>query len=237
MLASRLIGMNHGAAISGISLDISSAFVNFGEFIVADNAADTASPYSVSELQVDHTGSARLYIAHKVTSNTTFYSDAPIAAIQILDNAGTTVLYQYYFGVSPHNQGWATTPDGYAAGTNGINKTPTQIAAYGYSAISTNSTGDTFGLATSTASGGTGAVDGIASPSGPMTLGNATTAQASSTFYVYREASGSVLNEATYMRSPTISWTNGMKVRVAYIIGNSSSNAQDVNDTFFMGIA
>ena len=236
MLASRLIGMNHGPAISGISLDISSAFVNFGEFTVTDNASDTTSPYSVSELQVDHTGSARLYIAHKATAVTTFYSDAPIAAIQILDNAGTTVLYQYYFGGNT-NQGWAATFDAYGAGTNGINKTPTQMAAYSYGAIYTNSAVDTFGLASSTASSGTGAVDGIAAPSGPMTLGNATTAQSTNAYYVYRETTGSTLNEATFMRSPIIYWTNGMKVRVAYIIGNAPFNAQEVDDTFFMGIA
>ena len=236
MLASRLIGMNHGPTISGISLDISSAFVSFGEFIVTDDAQNTTSAYSVSELQVDHTGSARLYIAHKTTTVTTYYSDAPIAAIQILDNAGTTVLYQYYFGGNT-NQGWDTTPDAYAAGATGISINPTSAAAYSYSAIGTNSYADAFGLATTTASQRTGAFDGIASPSGPMTLGEDTTAQALDTHYVYRESSGSVLNQATYMRSPIISWTTGMKVRVAYIIGNTSLSPQEVDDTFFMGIA
>jgi hypothetical protein len=216
--------------------DISSSFMSFGEYLVTDNAGDTSSSYSVSEIQVSHDGDARLYIAHKTTASTTWKSDAPIAAIQILDSDGTTVLHQYYFG-GETNQGWETTPDGYAAGATGISTTPTEAASLSYSSITANATADTFGIAGQTGSATTGAANGIASPTGPMVLGEATTAQVPFTFFVYREASGSVLDQATYMRSPVISWTNGSRVRVAYIIGNDSSIPQETDDTLFMGIA
>lgn len=217
--------------------DVSSSFVSFGEFIVTDGLGDTDSPYSVSEIQVDHSGSARLYIAHKSTAAPTYFSDAPIAAIQILDSAGTNVLHNYYFGANT-NQGWSTTTSRHIEGTTGLSSTPTAAGAYIYSAITTNVNASSFGLATTTASSGTGAIDGIASPTGPMTLGNATTAQASATYYIYNETSSPTgLNDAVYMRSPVISWTSGMRVRVAYIIGNHATNQQEVDDTLFMGIA
>jgi len=215
--------------------DVTSSFRNIGEYLVTDGASDTNANYSVSEVQVDATGSKRLYIGHKSTATTTYYSDAPIAAVQILNSSGTTVLHNYWFGGN-QNQGWASTTSGVSAGTTGLSMSPTAASGYSYSSITANSTTDSFGLATSTGSSSTGATDGIANPSGPMTVGNVTIPQYSNTYYAYREASGSTLNYAVFMRSPAINWTKGMKVRVAYIIGNHPSTRQEVDDTLFIGI-
>jgi len=223
-----------------VGVDVSTAFVNIGEFRVDDGAyTDTTSNYSVSEIQVAASGSKRLYVAHKSTAPTTWGGDAPIACIQVLNSAGTSVLHQYYFGNSGNPMGWTTTPDGYSAGSTGVSITPASASSYSYSNITDNASPDTFGLATSTGSSLTGAADGIASPTGPMLLGNATIPQSGGTYYAYREASGSGSNEACFMRGPVISWTSGMRVRIAYIIGNAiaDTHKQEVDDTLFIGIS
>ena len=228
------------SGITGTNVDVSTRFVSFGEFSVTDPwFANTAANYSVSEIQVSHSGSGRLYIGHKVTTDPTYVSDAPIGAIQVLDNAGTSLLHNFYFGVN--DQGWETTHQAFAqTSSNGVLDTsPAQARnSYYFAEISSSvASTDRFNLASGTGSTKTGARDGIVFPGGPMGLGNATQHQSIPSNYLYRETSGSADSHASFMRSPIISWSAGMKVRVAYIIGNSPTSPPQVNDSLFMGIA
>jgi len=226
-------------APSGI--DVTTAFVPFSGFNVFDSENDTFANYSVSEIQVIASGSRRIYIGHKVTVSTTYYNDTPIGAVQVLDSTGTTVLRNYHFGNLSLNTGWTTTDRNVASSSSqgNLSESPAQAAALAYTTISTGGSQTKFNLASSTGSADTGAVDGIALPTSPLTLGNATTSQSLNQYYVYRETSGSVANSVTFMRSPPLTVSAGQRVRIAYIMGNRSQaegHVQDPNDTLFLGI-
>lgn len=69
------------------------------------NTTDYNGPYDVAEVQQGNfSGSGRVYLAHKATSPTTFYSDAPIAAVQILSSGGS-VLQTWAFNTSTGGSG------------------------------------------------------------------------------------------------------------------------------------
>jgi hypothetical protein len=91
-------------------IDITSAFFEFSNrAIYSDqymgNSADYNGPYDVAEVQQGNfSGSGRVYLAHKVTSPTTFYGDAPIAAVQILSSSGS-VLQTWAFNTSSGGSG------------------------------------------------------------------------------------------------------------------------------------
>lgn len=222
--------------------DLTSAFWSIAEFVNNDGASDTSSNYSVSEVQQDYSGTGRLYLIHKVTGSTTFYNDAPIACIQVLDPTGTSVNEQWWFGASNNGRGWQTHSAAYNFGgvTNGVNITPSQAATnYAYNFTVVNGTAlDRFNLATSTGSNSTGAVDGIAEPTGPMALGEKTVPQSFNTYYMYRETSGSGFPFCALCRSPSRTWSSGEIIRIAYIIGNiTTAGYYTPTDTFFVGIA
>ena len=73
-----------------------------------------------------------------------------------------------------------------------------------------------------------------------MTAGTAVIAQSGVKYYAYNETSGAGLYSQTFMRSPSYaSWSSGMIVRIAYIIGNRSATGasrQNPADTLHLGI-
>lgn len=223
--------------------DITSTFYSIAEFVNNDGAADTTTNYSVSEVQQDFSGIGRLYLIHKAAGSgeSSFYYDAPVACIQVLNSSGTVVNQQWWFGLSGNPAGWETHTLEYNFGAlgTGVNITPAQAASnYAYQTIVNGASADRFNLATSTGSSGTGAVDGIFQPSAPMTLGEQTTPQGSNTYYMYREMSGGQNNFCALCRSPSRTWAGGEIIRIAYIIGNRpSATAYQADDTFFVGIA
>ena len=223
--------------------DLSSSFFSIAEFVNSDGAADTTSNYSVSEVQSSYSGTGRLYLIHKsapgTTSDSSFYYDAPVACIQVLNDSGTVVNQQWWFGTSGNPAGWETYTAELNLGTSGISLTPSQAATnYTYTAIGNGATVGRFTLATSTSSDDTGAADGIAEPTGPMTLGEKTMVQSVGTYYMYREMSGGNLDRCVLGRSTSRTWSGGERIRIAYIIGNRpTAGVYDANDTFFVGIA
>ena len=226
--------------VAPTGVDVTTAFVPFVGFNVTDNASDTSANYSVSEIQFDASGSnKRIYIGHKITAATTYYNDTPIGAIQILNAAGTTVIHNWQFRYNTNS--WQTISRNVGVGNTigSISETPTQAASLSYYNITTGGTDrNRFNHRSNTGSSQTGAVDGINDGSTPMTLGNATMAQTSGANYIYREASGSQSGSITYMRSPLVNISAGQILRIAYIMGNSSSssNMQRSSDTLFLGI-
>lgn len=219
--------------------DLRTSFYSVAEFQNNDSQDDTTSNYSVSEVQQDYTGTGRLYLIHKCTQVTSFYNDVPIACIQVLNSTGTSVNEQWWFGVSDDGQGWTTHTLEYDFGAigAGVNITPDQAATnYSYvTNVVNGSTADRFSLASGTGSADTGAVDGIAEPTGPMTLGEKTVPQSPATYYMYRETSGAVVPQCTLCRSPSRSWSGGERIRIAYIIGNATGYTP--TDTLFFGIS
>lgn len=225
-----------------IGEDLSAAFFSVAEFQNNDFENDTSSNYSVSEVQSSYSGTGRLYLIHKATGATTYYNDAPIACIQVLNASGTTVNEQWWFGAQGNGQGWTTHTLEYNFGAigTGINITPTQAADnYNYTTSVVNGAiADRFTLASSTSSSITGAVDGIAEPSGPLALGEKSVAQSLNTYYMFRETSGAQIPFCTLCRSPSRTWTGGERIRIAYIIGNvNTPSYYTPEDTFFFGIA
>jgi hypothetical protein len=222
--------------------DIRSSFYAISEYQNNDGQNDTTANYSVSEVQQDYSGTGRLYLIHKATGAVTYYNDVPIACIQVLDSAGSTVNEQWWFGTSGNGRGWTTATVEYNIGAigSGITITPAQAAAnYTYpNSVVNCASADRFCLASSTGSVTTGAVDGIAEPSGPMTVGEETMAQSLNTYYMYRETSGAQVGYCSLCRSPSRTWSAGEIIRIAYIIGNvATANYFDEDDTLFVGIA
>ena len=218
-----------------IGMDVTTAFVPFAGFNVFDSAGDTSANYSVSEIQFNASGSKRIYIGHKVTTNTTYFNDTPIGWVQILNSAGTAVVHTISIS------SWETISRNAASTSSqgNLSESPAQASALTYATIGYGSNNLKFNLASTTASNDTGAVDGILVPSGPMTLGNATMPQSSGAYYIFRETSSSLANSVTFMRSPLITVSAGQRVRIAYIMGNRSAaegDVQDPNDTLFLGI-
>lgn len=221
--------------------DLYNAFYSVAEFQNNDSQSDTTAPYSVSEVQQNYSGTGRLYLIHKPTGATSFYNDVPIACIQVLDAAGTTVNQQWWFGTSGNGQGWFTYTSQVNLGAigSGVNITPAQAAAnYTYTtAVVNGATANRFTLATSTGSNDTGAAGGIPQPSSPLTLGEETMSQSGVTYYMYRETSGSTVPFCSLCRSGSRTWTGGERIRIAYIIGNfATANYYTPDDTLFLGI-
>jgi len=223
-------------------INVTTAFVPFSGFNVTDGFNNTSANFSVSEIQANASGSVRIYIGHKITTNPTYRNDTPIAAIQVLDSAGTTVLQNWNFstGSTAGTLGWTTISRNVASTSSqgNLSESPAQAAALTYNGIVYGADVSKFTHASSTPSPVGGAADGIGLSSSPLTLGNGTEPQSANTWYMYREASSSIANSVTFMRSPVITITGGSKVRIAYIMGNDPTPAamQDVNDTLFLGI-
>jgi hypothetical protein len=225
-----------------LGLDVTTAFVPFAGFNVFDSTPDTNANYSVSEIQFNTSGNKRIYIGHKVTvqQSVSYYNDTPIAAIQIIDSTGTNTVRNWSFNTGNNNNWDTITRNVASTSTQGnLSESPAQAAALGYVPLGGGANLYRFSLVTSTPSNDTGATDGIAFSTLPLTLGNATTAQSNNAYYVYRETSSSLANSVTFMRSPVIAVSAGQRVRIAYIMGNRSAaegDVQDPNDTLFLGI-
>lgn len=235
-----------GGAGGGTPLgeDLSSAFYPVSEFVNEDGFSNTPASFSVSEIQSSYSGTGRLLLVHKAASGeqstSSFYYDAPVACIQVLNSLGTTVTQQWWFGASNNAVGWETQTVEYNWGAaDGLTVTPSQVTG-SFIAITNGAIPDRFSLSTGTGSSSTGTLGGIPEPSGPMSLGEKTTTQSGSTYYIYREMSGGVLNYSAICRSPSRTWANGERIRIAYNIGQRNNNTTgsyyDPDDTFFFGI-
>jgi hypothetical protein len=224
--------------------DITSSFYEYSNRHIDSNTymgstADYNGPYDVAEVQQGaFTGTGRVYLAHKVTSATTFYGDAPIAAVQIL-SASNSVLQTWTFNTSTGGtgSGWQTMTVAASATTTGLPLAPNNMTAgYTWTSISTSANTSRFSWATSTGSSYTGCADGIATPSGAMPVGNGTINQSSGTYYMYRETSGSTLNTSVYARSPTFTFSGGEKIRIAHALTGLSTNAQNPDESLWVGV-
>ena len=239
--------------------DPTADFVEFSRrFIESDtymsgSSADYDGNYDVTQVTVPATfsGSARLYLGHKnhvIGSGATYYGDCPVAAIQILNNAGTSLLESWVFN-DTNDTGWRNmTVSISGTSTYGFVESLSTSASRTYHSTNYTVSGNNgaFTLATSTGSSYTGCADGISDTfktSGDggsdtiLTLGTATTAQSSNTYYYYRETSGTARYQAALIRSPAYTFSGGEQIRIAHAVTGYSSEPMDPNDVLYIGVA
>ena len=238
-------------AAAPIGTDISSSFYEISNRFIASNtymgnSADYNGPYDVGEVQTDFIGSGRVYIGVKVTAATTFYNDIPIAGVQII--SGSTLVASWIFNTSSggSGSGWQTyTSQILGSSSQGFPATPATASGYTYSNISTSQNVGRFTWATSTGSSYTGAADGIANTyklsadggsNTKATVGDAQVSQSSSTYYAYRETSGSTRYSGAVMRSPAYTFSGGEYIRVIHAVTGLSSNSMDADDSLYVAV-
>ena len=236
-------------------IEFSRRFIDSGTYM-SGSSADYTGNYDVTQVTVPATfsGSARLYLGHKnhvIGSGSTYYGDCPVAAIQILNNAGTSLLESWVFNDSS-DTGWrnldsTTTISG--TSTYGFPESLATSAARTYSTNNYAATSNiqyNFTLATSTGSSFTGCADGISdvykttADSGSntiLTLGSATTAQSSNTYYYYRETSGANRYQGALIRSPAYTFSGGEQIRIAHAVTGRGTQPMDPDDVLYIGVA
>lgn len=240
-----------GDAATPTGTDITTSFYEISNRFIASNTymgstADYNGPYDVGQVQTDFIGSGRVYIGVKVTASTTYYNDIPIAGIQII--SGSTLVRSWIFNTSTGGtgSGWQTYTSQIAGtSTVGFPVSPTTASAYTYVNINTTTGVGKFTWATSTSSSNTGAADGIGNAyklSGNggsntlATVGDAQISQTASTYYAYRETSGSTRYHGAVMRSPTYTFGGGEYIRVIHAVTGASNSPMDPADSLYVAV-
>ena len=238
-------------AAAPIGTDITNSFYEISNRFIASNTymsstADYNGPYDVGEVQTDFIGSGRVYIGVKVTASTTYYNDIPIAGIQII--SGTTLVRSWIFNTSSggSGSGWQTyTSQTAAQSSQGFPVTPATASGYSYVTVSTSAGTGRFSYATATSSSNTGAADGIANTykltadggsNTKASVGDAQISQSSSTYYAYRETSGSTSYTGAVMRSPAYTFSGGEYIRVIHAVTGFSGTPMDANDSLYVAV-
>jgi len=221
--------------------DIRSAFYEISNRVIyLSGVGDYTGAYDVGEIQQAYSGSARVYIALKCTTSTTYYNDICIAAVQVLNSSN--VIQQTWNFSSSSNNSWQTTTSAINANNSSLLSsylTPSQAAAYSYSSMSTTNNINRIGIATSTGSYTTGMADGIAnSTTTAYSVGNSQVSQSSGTYYFYREVSGASRYSHAVARSPSYSFSSGDKIRVVHAVTTptSQSSSININDSIWIGV-
>ena len=231
--------------------DLTTNFVEFSNrFIESDtymgNGDDYDGPYDVAQVQTDFTGSGRIYIGAKNTSNTEYRNDIAIGGVQLL--SGSTLVKSWIFNTSSGGTGssWET----YASQISGTSSqgfpiTPATASGYTYISMGTGNTYTRFQFATSTGSSITGAADGIGDTyklsadggsSTIATVGDAQISQTSNTYYCFRETSGSSSYSAAVMRSPSYTFSGGEYIRIIHCMPGYSLSAMDPDDSLYIAV-
>mgnify|MGYP001226338223 FL=1 len=232
-------------------IDITTSFYEISNrFLASDtymgNSNDYDGPYDVGEVQTNFSGSGRVYVGVKVTANTTYYNDIPIAGLQI--RTGATLLASWIFNTNSggSGSGWQTyTSEITGSSTQGFPVSPLTASGYTYVNITTGTGTGNFTWATSTGSSNTGAEDGIGDTyklSGDggsntlATVGDAQISQTSSTYYAYRETSGSTQWSGTVMRSPAYTFSGGEYIRIIHAVTGPNGNPMDPDDSLYIAV-
>jgi len=219
--------------------------------------SDYNGSWDVSEtfVPVNFSGSARIYIGAKITTVETYYSDWCVAAVQIVNNAGDTVMESWVFHLDSQAAEWET-PHGRIAGTStvGYPATLSTLTAQSYYQISTSVFSNRWIQANGTATYYTGANGGIQTTytndnATLLPVGNGTVPKyTSSTRYLFTEAStgvspgGFARYSSVAMRSPSYNFSGGERIRVCHVLvqpdPSINSNGQgDPNDSLYLGVA
>jgi len=233
-----------GIDITTSFYEISNRFIESNTYM--GNSNDYDGPYDVGEVRTNFSGSGRIYVGVKVTASTTYYNDIPIAGLQI--RTGTTLLASWIFNSNSggSGSGW-TTYESEISGTStqGFPVTPQTASGYTYNNIGTGTNVGKFSWTTDTGSSNTGCADGIgdtyklSADGGSDTLasvGDAQISQTSSTYYAYRETSGSARWSGTVMRSPAYTFSGGEYIRIIHAVTGASNSPMDPDDSLYIAV-
>ena len=240
-----------GDAATPTGDDITTSFYEISNrFIASDtymgSTADYNGAYDVGQVQTDFIGTGRVYIGVKVTASTTYYNDVPIAGVQII--SGSTLVASWIFNTSSggSGSGWQTyTSQISGTSTQGFPVTPATASGYSYTTVNTTAGTGRFSYATATGSSYTGAADGIGNTyklvadGGSATkasVGNGTISQSSSTYYAFRETSGSTRYSGAVMRSPTYTFSGGEYIRVIHAVTGPTASQMNPDDTLYVAV-
>jgi hypothetical protein len=226
---------------AGGGIDITTAFYEISNrFVIDTTTVDYTGNYDVGEVQTNFTGVGNIYLGVKVTSATTFYNDIPIAGVQILDSAGTTLLKSWIFNASSGSgENWGHN-NAQIAGVAAVGFPVTPAVAKGYSTllITTSYGTGKFGYATSTGSSNTGAAGGIGDiwKTTIAPLGDSQIAQEGAKYYAFRETSGSTLYSGTVMRGPSYTFSGGERIRVIHLLTGKDTSPQNPDDSLYIAV-
>ena len=228
--------------------DIRTAFYEISNRAIVDGTTgDYTGNWDVGEVQQAYAGSARIYIATKITTLTTYYNDICLAAVQILDSSDV-VQETWNFadgGSAAFTAGWQTKTATVAGSADLLSTylTPAQAETSfgaGYATIPATgfNTYNRISRATSTGSSNTGMADGVATGLTSFPVGDNQIAQSSGTYYLYREASSSTRYQHCLCRSPLHTFSAGDKIRVCHAVTIPSSESGNINigDSIWIGI-
>ena len=225
--------------------DIRTAFYEISNrAIVASTASDYTGNWDVGEVQQQYAGSARIYIATKITTLTTYYNDICLAAVQILDSSDV-VQETWNFadgGAEAFTAGWETYTTTVLGSANLLSTylTPAQASGVTYTTIPATGFNSYNRISRTTATGTaySGMADGVATGLTSFPVGDSTVAQSSGTYYLYREASSSTRYQHCLCRSPLHTFSAGDKIRVCHAVTIPSSESGNINidDSIWIGI-
>lgn len=231
-------------------LEVSLRHIDSDAYMGSSNDYD--GNYDVSEVSIPSTfsGSARIYLGVKISiaSGSTFYADVPVAAIQILNSAGTSLLESFVF--SDDNQSWenlGTLTQISGSSAVGFPESLATSAARTFGGtLDTSINEDKFSFASSTGSSNTGAAGGISTVYKTTADGGSDTilplginqvAQVAANNYLYREASGSTRYSGVVCRSPAYTFSGSEKIRICHAVTGFSEARMNPADTLYLGVA
>ena len=219
------------------------------------STADSDASYNVLERALKVTSgtsdTGHLYIGVRNSASTTFYGDLALSHIQILSKdggfrtgaiSGATRAYDFSFNVSTLGYGLFSTTTA-ASQTS----TTTNPNTYSYTTVSTSVSVNRWGAALGTGSSYTGANNGTYTSSysglgvntttggSTLPLGTHSLPQATSTRFLYPEASGMTAGHITWLKSPQLTLYNGDIIRLAYLATapNTGAGLQANNTLYF----
>ena len=177
-----------------------------------DNAADYSVYHNEFDSALAVTTTGRIYLAVKVTANSSFHNDFCIGAVQVVYDDYSTIAQSWSFETLSDYTAWqyATETGIGDAADSGYEDYSDIIGATSQSwAACVNGTANgRISRATATSSTGTGAADGI--PDQGSVIANDTTAiaQSSGDYFMYTETSGTnIANKWIWARSPQFTLT------------------------------
>lgn len=238
-------GTSPSISIANVTPNITNAVVSLGTLnVISDpTQADYTGNFDVIDISIPSTysGSARIYLGFRVTASTTYYNDICVGAVQHLNSSASTLKNGWSFNTG--NQSWQ-----YKSGqfTTSLYAGPSTVAAGTWFFIGTSSGTGVVSRASGTGSYYTGAADGVSdnyrSTSSSATIlptGNNSVAQISSSFYIYRETSGSTRYTTAWCRSPSVTFAGSDRIRVCYHFSTNSGqiSAIDASNSLWITIA
>ena len=223
----------HGWAASNNTYNITTSYTS-----VSGDSTAAFNYFSQAMSVTGGTGTAtgNLYIGIRIRGATAYYHDFCLSHVQVITSAGNAFRTDSTYGEYDwnfHNTGnsnghgaWQRCQSSLSSQTPSVD--PSTLT---YGTILTSAANNYWTRGTSTGSTYTGAADGTYNPTtysgGGGSILSGSVSQASGTYYLYTETSGSGYTIGTttmWLKSPSMTISNGDYLRLSYLaVGGSSS--------------